>query len=107
MCERAVEKYPYSLKFVPDNFKAQEMCNDAVQKRPHLLEYVTDHFKTKGMCDDAVRDDTYSLKYVPDWFITQQQIKIWHGDAYYCNDNRLTKWYNGFQKRRKHKLKKS
>ena len=53
------------------------------------------------MCDKVVKDDPSSLQYVPDWFVTQQQIKIWHGDTYYCNDNRLIKWYDAYQKQAK------
>ena len=52
MCNKAVEKYPWALRFVPDHFKTQEKCDDAVRKRLRMLEYV------------------------PDWFVTQQQIKI-------------------------------
>ena len=50
------------------------MCNEAMQKRPYLLEYF------------------------PDWFVTQGQIKLWHDDSYYCNDDYLIKWYDGYQR---------
>ena len=74
MYKKAVEAVPSWLKYVPDNFKTQGMCYEAVQKRPCLLEYV------------------------PDWFVTQGQIKLGHSDAYYYNDNRLIKWYDGYKK---------
>ena len=32
MCNKAVEKDPCSLEFVPDWFKTQGMCNKAVEK---------------------------------------------------------------------------
>ena len=28
------------------------------------------------------------LKYVPDWFVTDQQIKIWHDNDSYCNNDK-------------------
>ena len=40
MCEKAVEKYPWLLKYIPDHLKTQEMCNEVVQEIPCLLEYV-------------------------------------------------------------------
>ena len=32
------------------------------------------------MCEKAVEVGPWLLIYAPDWFITQQQVKIWHGD---------------------------
>ena len=28
----------------------------------------------------------------------QEQVKIWHDDDYYCNNNELIKWYDCYQK---------
>ena len=76
MCEKAVGKYLYTLRFVPDYLKTQEMWEIAVEKDP------------------------YTLKFVPDWLETQQQIKIWHDDDYYCNDSEIIEWYEDHQKRK-------
>ena len=43
------------------------------------------------------------LRYVPDWFVTDRQIKIWHDNDEYCNDDKLIEWYNGYKKRRAQK----
>ena len=40
----------------------------------------------------------FSLACVPDWFLTQQQIKIWHDDVYYCNDDEVIEWYDGYKR---------
>ena len=40
MCEKAVEKDPWWLYDVPDNFKTKEMCEKAVQNNSPCLEYV-------------------------------------------------------------------
>ena len=55
-------------------------------------------------CGDAVRYYPDFLEYVPYWFVTQQQLKLWHDDQDYCNDDKLIEWYNGHKNKR---LKKS
>ena len=73
------------------------MCEKAVKERSYMLEDVPDHFKTQKMCDAVVMEDLLLLRYVPDWFVTQQQVKL-RGD-------RLTAWYEGYQKRKAQKAK--
>ena len=46
------------LKYVPDQYKTQEMCERAIKDDPWALEFVPDHFKTQEMCDKAVSKDT-------------------------------------------------
>ena len=48
MCKKAVEAVPSWLERVSGNIKTKGMCNKAVQKRPHLLEYIPDWFVTQG-----------------------------------------------------------
>ena len=36
--------------------------------------------------------------------VTHQQIKIWHDNDDYCNDDEVIKWYEGYQK---HKVQKA
>ena len=43
------------------------------------------------------------MQYVPDWFVTQQQLKIWYNDTYYCNEDKLIEWYEGYKKRKAQK----
>ena len=95
----------YWINEVPDHLTTQEMCIEAVKGDPWQLEYVPDHFKTQEMCNKAVKVDSQLLNYVPDWFLTHQQVKIWHNDAYYCNDDELIEWYNGYQKCKAQKAK--
>ena len=52
------------------------------------------------MCDKAVKIGPSSWEYVSDWFVTQGQVKTWHDDDDYCNDNELIKWYDGYKKRK-------
>ena len=52
----------------------------AVENEPYSLKFVPDHSKTEEICDQVVRDDSSSLQFVPDWFVTQQQIDLWYDD---------------------------
>ena len=68
-----------------------------VDIEPRFLPLVPDRFKTPGMCEKVVKKYLWLLKYVPDWFVTHQQIKIWHDDHDYCNDNEVIEWYEGYK----------
>ena len=129
MCNEALHIDSYSLLYVPDqyetqqmsnelmhtrptffhlvsvHFKTQEMCIKAVEVDPWQLYNVPDHFKSQKMCDAAVSKDPYALQYVPDWFVVQEQVKIWHDDDDYCNDNEIVGWYDKNKKRKTQKAK--
>ena len=103
MCDKTVRTWPGLLEFVPDRLKTQEMCDAGVMENPCTLGFVPDHLKAQEMCNKAVREDLFSLVCVPDWFVTQQQVKLWHDNNNYCDDDRLIKWHNDYQKRKAHK----
>ena len=67
------------------------------------MQLVPDQYVKQEVSADAVRDEPFSLQYVPDWFLTQQQIKIWHDDDYYCNYDKLIQWYDSCKKRKPQK----
>ena len=50
MCNEAVCINPL-LAFVPDYFKTEETCNRAVRNKPYTLKYVLNHLKTQEMCE--------------------------------------------------------
>ena len=54
-----------------------------------VLKKVDKVLKTRGMCIKAVEKYLWLLKYVPDYFVTHEQIKIWHDNDDYCNDDEL------------------
>ena len=95
MCKKAVEEDTNMLKYVPDQYITKEMC---VRECPWLTGHVPDRFKTQEMCTRALELCPWLLGYIPDWFVTQQQIKLCHDDTYYCNDDRLIKWFEEHQK---------
>ena len=49
MCDAMVRKGPWSLKYVPDHLKTQDMSDQAVQMNPWLLGYVSDHLKIQEL----------------------------------------------------------
>ena len=96
---------PYSLAFVPDCFKTQEMCDKAFKIDPFILWYISDNLKMQEMCIRAVEAGLGLLEYVLDWFATQGQIDLWHDDDYWYDDDKLIKWYEGYQKWKVQKAK--
>ena len=121
MCKKGIRISTASLLYVSDKYKSHEMHNEVMLVSPasfYLISdylkmcikaveedtcgvfYVLDHFKTQDMFDDAVRcEDPYLLLYVPDWFATQEQVKIWHIDDDYYNDNEIVECYYDLLKR--------
>ena len=56
ICEKIVEKAPWMLEYVPEQFKTQEMCDKALEETPYyMLGHVPDQFKTQEMCDEVIR----------------------------------------------------
>ena len=52
------------------------------------------------MCKKAVREDLSSLEYVSDWFLRKGEVKLWHDDDDYDDDNEVIEWCDGYQKRK-------
>ena len=48
---------PEKLKFVPDHPKAKQMSKHAAKKLPFLIRYVPDQYKTQQMCDKAILEN--------------------------------------------------
>ena len=94
ICNELMCTRPAFFDLVPDCLKTQEMRIKGVEVDPWKLYDVPDHFKTQKMCSPAVSKDPYSLQYVPDWFVRQEQVKIWHDDNNYWDDDEIVEWYN-------------
>ena len=86
VCEKAVDKDPRNLKYVPYSHISHEMRVKAIDRYPKNLRYVPDKFKTQNMCDKAVDEYPYNLRYVPDCFITQEMcVKAFNVNPYNYN----------------------
>ena len=59
------------------------MCNSIISEDPFSIRYVPGQYKTQQMCDKAVDDCLATLKLVPDWFVTSKMIKK-HSTFFAC-----------------------
>ena len=50
MCNKAVDEYSNTFKFVPDRCKTQEMCDESVNICSFIFNSVLDQFKTGKIC---------------------------------------------------------
>ena len=82
------------------------MCREAVSREPCSLAFVLDHFKNREMCEKAFKKYLWLLKYVPDWFVTHQQLKTWHDNNDYCNDDDMMSLSSGMMVIKSERLKK-
>ena len=53
-CKRAIGKDPYTLKYVLDQYKTQEMCERAMEEDPYTPKFVPIHLITQEICNEAV-----------------------------------------------------
>ena len=51
------------------------MCDRIIPDDRFLIRYVPNQYKTQQMCDKAVDDCLTALQFVPDWFDTSKLIK--------------------------------
>ena len=47
----AIIENPKMLKFVPDHLKTKNMFKNAVEKLPFIIRYVRDQYKAQEMCN--------------------------------------------------------
>ena len=63
------------------------MCNSIIPEDPFSIRYVPDQHKNQQMCD-KVDDCLAPSKFVPDWFVTSKMIKNLF-TALYADENIL------------------
>ena len=60
------------LKLVPDNLKTKKICKHA----PYRLRYVPNEYKAQQMCDKAVSENEEILNSAPDCYKNQEINKV-------------------------------
>ena len=50
-------------------------CDRIISNNPFSLRYIPNQYKTKQMCNKAVDDCLAALKFVPDWFVTNEMME--------------------------------
>ena len=81
------------------------MCEGAIEASSWQLKYVPDQYKTQEMCNKAVRDDPSTLRYVSNWLFTGEWVRMWYDESDYWadDDDNFFKWYEGYKKRKAQK----
>ena len=79
------------------------MCKKTVEVKWWTLRYVPDQYKTQEICNKAIAEDPWFFLSVPDSFVTQKKVKIWHKDDHYCNDSEMVERYDEYKKRKAQK----
>ena len=52
------------------------MCYSIISEDAFSIRYVPDQYKTQQICDKVVDYCISALRFVPDWFVTSAMIKI-------------------------------
>jgi len=76
LCEIAVERTGVALLFVPESLRNEELCRMAVTQEGIALEYVPEKLCTLEICEIAVEKNGMSLGYVPIDFQTPELCRI-------------------------------
>ena len=53
----AITKYPEILRFTPYHIKLKKMCKHAAKKMRFVIRYVPDQYKTQEMCDKPILEN--------------------------------------------------
>ena len=66
MSKHAVKKLPYLLRYVPDQYKTEQMCDKAILENAGTLKYVLDCYKIQEICNKAFENYPHALEFVPE-----------------------------------------
>lgn len=65
LCKASVERYPCSLRHVPDEQMTEALCLMAVRKDGLALQHVPAAFRSEAVMVDALRQNGQALEFVP------------------------------------------
>ena len=60
MCMYAVKKLPHLLRYIPDQYKTQQVCDKAILENGGTLESVPDYYTNQEMCNKVVDNYPYA-----------------------------------------------
>ena len=63
MFQHVVKKLPFEIRYVPDQYKIQQMCVIAILENGGTLKSVLDCYRTQQMCDEAVGNYPLTLEF--------------------------------------------
>ena len=65
-----LKKLSYLFKYVPDQYKTQQMCNKAILEHGGTLKFVPDYYKNQEMSSKAMDNYYHTLEFVPKCYKT-------------------------------------
>ena len=74
MCKYAFKKLPFSITYVPDWYKTQQMCHKAILGNGETLKSVLYYYKNKKMCNKGVDNYSHALKFVLEGYETHKNV---------------------------------
>ena len=66
MCDKAVNTYPSTIKFVPEWFMAQKMCDEQLIDVFFVLDSILDQYKAHRIRSTVLFEDPSLAIYYPD-----------------------------------------
>ena len=71
-CDKAVNIYHFTIQFVRDSYKTQEIRDHAVNKFFLAFIYIPDRYKAQKICDRVISKDPFMLVYCPEKYKIQR-----------------------------------
>ena len=77
------------------------MCDEAICMEPYSVEFVADCLKAQEMYNEAVCRGQHALQFIPNCFVVLQEM--WCED--FADNDYLIRWRNAYQKSKAQKAK--
>ena len=74
MYKHAAKKLPDLLRYVPNQYKSQQMCDKAILENGGTLKSVPACYKNEEMCNKAVDNYPHASEFVPECYKTQKNV---------------------------------
>lgn len=74
-CKEAVKTWCLALKFVPEQYRTEEICRSAMSQcalSTHVVEYIPTQILTAEFVDNAIRDNPYLIGSFPAELLTRE-----------------------------------
>ena len=78
MLTHTVKKLPYLLRYIPDQYKAQNFCDKTISENGGTLKPVPHCYRNQEMCNKTANNYPHALEFVPETYKAQKYvIKLW------------------------------
>ena len=74
MCKHANKRLRFAIRYVPSQYRNQQICDKAILENGGMLESVPDCYKNQQMCDKSVGNNPHALVVFPDCYMTQKCV---------------------------------